>query len=348
MIQIKENLILNSKYPGNLKYNRQIFEKYKDYFDSVSEMLYCYKYNIIERPKCKKCGKELKFILNKGSYRDYCSTKCLTNSNEIREKIKQTTINRYGVAHYNKSQDFKQRQNEIQNKYKQTMLEKYGETSNFKLKEYKEFMKEHQKEFQDKSKQTCLKKYGVDYYNKTQECKDRFKQIMISKYGETTNLKTQEFKDYMKEHNDEFQKKAYNTKKKNNTFNKSKGEEQVYTELLKKFNKEDIYRQYKSEQYPYACDFYIKSLDLYIECNFSQYHNHKPFVNSIEDNKELKRLKLKSEEINSKGKKKKQYLNVINTWSKRDPLKLKTFKENNLNYEIFYTLEEFNKWYNNI
>ena len=57
------------------------------------------------------------------------------------------------------------------------------------------------------------------------------------------------------------------TLRKNNSYNKSKSEEKIYNLLLTKFNKSDIIRQYKSDLYPFACDFYIKSLDLYIEYN---------------------------------------------------------------------------------
>ena len=130
--------------------------------------------------------------------------------------------------------------------------------------------------------------------------------------------------------------KRYNTMKKNNSFNKSKDEEQAYNYLLQKFNKDDIERQYKSNLYPFASDFYIKSLNLYIECHFSQFHNHKPFKNSIEDLQELEKLKNKNS---------KYYNNVIYTWSNLDVRKLNAFKQNKLNYKIFYNIEQFNNWY---
>ena len=66
--------------------------------------------------------------------------------------------------------------------------------------------------------------------------------------------------------------KVKDSKKKNKTFGKSKSEDQIYQLLLQKFNK--VERQYKSEQYPFACDFYIPSIDLYIE--YQGFYTHGP------------------------------------------------------------------------
>ena len=108
--------------------------------------------------------------------------------------------------------------------------------------------------------------------------------------------------------------KNIQTKKKNNSFNKSIQEEQVYQLLLQKFNKNDIIRQYRSTLYPFNCDFYIKSLDLYIEYHGTWTHGNKPFKHSVEDLEKLKRLKNK----------------------------------NKLNYKIFYNIEQFKNWFGKI
>lgn len=61
--------------------------------------------------------------------------------------------------------------------------------------------------------------------------------------------------------------KDYITRKKNNSFNKSKVEEDLYTQLLIENKDKTIYRQYKDDRYPYYCDFYILEDDLFIELN---------------------------------------------------------------------------------
>lgn len=64
---------------------------------------------------------------------------------------------------------------------------------------------------------------------------------------------------------DEAARKSYETKRRNNSFNTSSDEEVYYNYLLQHFEETDILRQYRDERYPFNCDFYIKSLDLFIE-----------------------------------------------------------------------------------
>jgi len=59
--------------------------------------------NIYEPIKCKKCGNIIpayKFLKNNI---EYCSMKCSQSSPERLEKVKQTTMNRYGVDNAAKS-----------------------------------------------------------------------------------------------------------------------------------------------------------------------------------------------------------------------------------------------------
>ncbi len=65
----------------------------------------------------------------------------------------------------------------------------------------------------------------------------------------------------------------YATKRQRGTFNKSKLEELSYELLKMVFSEDDIYRQYKDiDRYPYNCDFYVKSIDTFIECNYHWTH----------------------------------------------------------------------------
>lgn len=103
-----------------------------------------------------------------------------------------------------------------------------------------------------------------------------------------------------------------------------------YQELIKKYGESDIIRQYKDKRYPFFCDFYIKSKDLFIECNYHWTHGRHPFdKNNSEDIKKLNTWQ-------EKAKTSDYYKRAIEVWTIRDPLKLKYFKENNLNYQILY------------
>ena len=84
--------------------------------------------------------------------------------------------------------------------------------------------------------------------------------------------------------------KSVKTKRKRNSFNTSLPEEQYYNQLLTQFSKDDIIRQYYDKsRYPFHCDFYIKSIDKFIECNFHWTHNNHPFNETNNFSKRLKK-----------------------------------------------------------
>lgn len=158
---------------------------------------------------------------------------------------------------------------------------------------------------------------------------------------------TQEWKDKIHSKREEINEKIYNTKKKNGTLNSSESEDMIHQFLLYKFKFEDIIHHYKdNNRYPFECDFYIKSLDLFIEINFYWTHGEEPFnKNNDKHIEKLNNWEKCSQDINFKQKKKDGYKNAIYIWTIDDPNKLKTFKKNNLNYKIFYNLDEFLIWF---
>ena len=92
--------------------------------------------------------------------------------------------------------------------------------------------------------------------------------------------------------------------------------------------------------YPFKCDFYVKSLDLYIEYNGHWTHN-----NHFYD----KNNKIDIDELNrwiEKSKCSKYYEIAVKVWSQRDVLKYETAISNNINYIVFwdYNLLDFKKW----
>lgn len=146
--------------------------------------------------------------------------------------------------------------------------------------------------------------------------------------------------------------KRYNTMKKRNSFSKSIPEEEVYALLIDKFSEEDVIRQYIDSRYKsyktnrcFHCDFYIKSLDLFIEYQGSWTHHDQPYdENNIEHQKIVESWLNKSKEINFKGEPKRLFSRAIQTWTERDPLKRKVAKENNLNWKEFFTVDEVKAW----
>ena len=107
-----------------------------------------------------------------------------------------------------------------------------------------------------------------------------------------------------------------------------------------------IERQYKSELYPFHCDFYIPELNLYIE--YQGYWTHgwnlnKPYGPYDPSNLEHQYLVAKWQKRLNKGHE--TYANAIHVWTVSDPLKRQTAKDNNLNWLEFWTFDEFIEWY---
>lgn len=128
--------------------------------------------------------------------------------------------------------------------------------------------------------------------------------------------------------------KRYMTQLENGTLGKnkdSKAELEYYNYLLTLYDEEDIEKQYfDKERYPFKCDFYIKSEDLFIEVHGNWTHGKMPY---IKDNEYCKKQLAEWQE---KAKNSNYYKNAIYTWTDLDVRKLETMKQNNLNYEIIY------------
>ena len=222
-------------------------------------------------------------------------------------------------------------------KREETCLRKYGVKNVHQLEQVKE-----------KAKDTCIIKYGVDNPAKNEEIKektkltnqtlwpnnvnyhnlDKGKQTLIEKYGSLENFHK------IRTANTDYAsmvKHQIETKRKNQTFNRSKPEEELYNELCQQYGKENVERNYKDEErYPFFCDFYIKSLDLFIELNRHWTHGGHTF--NPNDEKDISKLK----DWEEKAKTSKYMEYAIYNWTVRDPLKLKTAIENGLNYKIIW------------
>ena len=127
--------------------------------------------------------------------------------------------------------------------------------------------------------------------------------------------------------------KAYDTRKKNGTLNISTIEQNI-SQYLKDLNINYI-SQYKSEKYPFHCDFYFPDYDLYVEIQAHWTHGKHPFDSLNKNDIELLNKWKTKCGIRNNGQVN-QYVNGVNVWTHRDPLKRETAKNNNLNYlEIF-------------
>lgn len=143
----------------------------------------------------------------------------------------------------------------------------------------------------------------------------------------------------------EFLETNWEMRKKNGTCNTSKVEEQMYAELVTVFGKKMVKRNYnKGYRYPFYCDFYIVSHDIFIELNGTWFHGPHAFdATNIDDVHLLDTWKKKSEDNHP------AYRDAIKIWTIVDPLKRQIADENGLNYFVFWDndLSDFHIWLQN-
>ena len=147
-------------HPNEIAELKQILENEPEWVNLQNVII-----GIIENKqlkKCKTCGKTILFTK---WAQDYCSPKCLNNDVNIRNKIKQTCLEKYGVDNPAKA-------NESKEKIKRTSLEKYGVDNPAKAEINKE-----------KSKKTCLERYGVEYTTQSEQMKNAAKKTCLERYG---------------------------------------------------------------------------------------------------------------------------------------------------------------------
>lgn len=225
----------------------------------------------------KKCISALRKEKREQTCLEKYGAKNVFASGQIKEKIKETCLEKYGSTN-------PQGNKEIREKSLQTMKQKYGEDiiNPYQLSIVKEKIRKTKLKLygnetyvnREKIMQTCLEKYGVKNVSYAKEINDKKRKTFfnhfdtpekmndltlqrektcLEKYGVKSFLLTDKCKELS--HNKKSQEKRYNTKKKNYTFNSSKIEQQFKEYLEQKFPNDFEY-QYRSELYPFNCDFY--------------------------------------------------------------------------------------------
>lgn len=222
----KENinkLYLQKRYPEFYNY---ILEVYKDYsYSKFSELIYCYKHNIKEHPKCPICGKNVPFLDFNRGYQAYCSLRCSNSSAEVKEKKKLTNIKNFGVEYAAQSDKIKEKTKQIcieryggmgnasesiKLKQYQTMENKYGDKYALKNESIKEkavntTMKKHggmgagSIKTKEKIIRACHEKYGVDWVLKSENIREKIKQTNIMKYGTETPVQNEVVRNKIKQ-----------------------------------------------------------------------------------------------------------------------------------------------------
>lgn len=144
-----------------------------------------------------------------------------------------------------------------------------------------------------KAQATNLKKYGSKNVMQNEKVKESLANTNQLRYGGRSPFSSKEVQQKAKRTKIENVEKAMLDYKEqgiinNAVFKQSPYELIVFYELIQRFGKQDVWYQYGlhpyDKRYPYHCDFYIKSLDLFIEINAHYSHGKHWFdANNHED-----------------------------------------------------------------
>ena len=310
-MELKDKIKIDCENPFGVSTNKPMFKQLTEELNvTQKEILYMIIHGIEETAKhkfCPVCGDTNKIERVSTGYNEFCCYECSMKSGLVKERSSNTMMEKYGVPHAMQAQQFKDKQEAV-------WLEKYG---------YKNPWSDP--ETRKKSEETSIERYGVPFASQNPEHMQKIRDGWIEKYGFDNPMK-----------NKEISSKMTQSKIENGTMNTSKPEENAYAALQKYFP--EVIRQYKEKRYPFHCDFYIPSEDLFIELNYYWTHGYEPFdPNNEEHLKRIAEFKERSEYSDV-------YASAIYVWTQGDPLKKRTLVENNLNHLIFYNEDQFDEW----
>lgn len=300
---------------------------------------------------CPLCGKEK---WKETNIKKYGNPYPLQNQ-VSKERCKETCLERYGTDNPSKSEEVIARRQEtnkeryggispfcsedVQQKAHNVIMETYGVTNAFLIPEAREKYEQtcmelfgtpfaiQSPKIREKIQETCLKRWGAKTPFESKAMLEQAHQQMRKMYHVENIMKLQEFRD-----------KVTDTKRTQGTFTTFSGEEMLYDILVDVFGEDDVKRQYQSALYPFACDFYVPSRDMYIELNGHWSHTDHWYDVSSKEDKAIVDLWCERDTM--------YYKNSLDVWTKRDVLKRQTAQKNHLNYVVFWhnTLEDVELW----
>lgn len=291
--------------------------------------------HIISGQGCPKCAAEAGAKRRRGAGNPNYKGKAM-------QKIQNTCLERYGAKTWAESAVGRETlhniivNDDLQIRTKQTCLERYGAPTWCQSEEGHKRLHEimTSDEVVQRIRSGYINAYGVDHYMKTAEGREKarrnissdtrreaIRNAFLEKYGVTNALALSEV-----------QKKGWRTKRVHGTFNTSHPEETLYLMLCDAFGSKFVKRQYGDFRYPFRCDFYVSSLDLFIELNATWTHGGHWY----DENNPLDLMKLFEWQQKAVQKGSRYYKQAIHIWTERDLLKRSVAMSNHLNYVVFW------------
>lgn len=280
-----------------------------------------------------------------------------SQSPEVQAKTRATHLRRYGVEHSNQRPEERARRSELAKregkrwakKAKLTNLARYGVINSSQLPERRAQQSKAMRATHVarglKARKTTFERYGVDYASQTPERRAslsafmkengpefaRLSQaVMLERHGVVSVHQLPEYRLRQSQRmlDPLHQARVNAAKKRNGTFNASKPEVALGVLLVEHFGSDDVKDQYRDPRYPFRCDFYIPSRDMFIELNGLWTHNDHWFdAENPEDQAQVAEWA---------GKIPAFYAAAIRDWCGRDVKKRITAATSELNYVVLW------------
>ena len=281
----------------------------KDGVHTLKTRIYWTLNRLVDFPVCMNSlhGEHKMFTVNvkklKDGYPKYCDTICQHEAPSYHEAVKNAIREKYGVDNAfqidSVKHDLDARKDVIQSKRDMTRKAHFGDLPGWNL---------------EKSLNTRRAKYG-SAWNKVAVAHTKF-----MKHGNPSWNNPE---------------KNFETKRKRGTLNESY-QEKIVAEVVRSV-RPNIMLQYKSVEYPFACDMYDPDTNTYFEYNGSWTHGGHPYnPNSPEDTVRVTEWKSKMS---------KYYDNAVETWTVRDPRKRKTAEENGIDLVELWNYEDVERYF---
>ncbi len=191
----------------------------------------------------------------------YCSMTCFRLGNRKHGATdlarKKTCLERYGVEHpmIDPTSDYRRKRDK-------TMLKRYGHTIPTKSDVVK-----------TKTQRTCQERYGVPFPMMNESIKARMVESLKQNDLQAIAIK------------------RIDTMKRNNSFKKSRAEDKMYALLVEQFGNDDVERNKRPEGTAWPIDFYVKSIDTWIQVDGVYWHG---LDGQLEKHRERSRLDKRS------------------------------------------------------
>jgi uncharacterized membrane protein len=218
--------IINTEGLNSFKIRK--IKEFDNKFDAMEyEAKFLHKVNAMYNDRFLNLNNTASFNYNTKKLCEYYNVEYVSQIPYIKEKVKETNLERYGVEYYTQTSEYLEKRkntnlekygvehnlqseeimkkvketnlerygvenamhsNKIKNKIKRTNLERYGVENPFQNKDIIEKIKE-------KVKETNLERYGVEYSLSSKMVQEKIKNTVKDRYGVDNVFQTQEVKD---------------------------------------------------------------------------------------------------------------------------------------------------------